>query len=81
MNHVADPVVTTMDYRVGRYEEPFRHYRVDWRKTTARTDTPDLLALFTEIIEWSAAQRMVDAETLAAHADLAEASFRTFPED
>ncbi len=80
MNHVADPVVTTMDYRVGRYEEPFRHYRVDWRRQLP-VRIGDLLALFTEIIEWSAAQRMVDAETLAAHADLAEASFRTFPED
>ncbi len=80
MSQIADRFTTTT-YRVGRFEEPFCHYRIDWRKTTARTDTPDLLKLFTDVIEWASAQSVVDAETLAVHADLAEASFRTLPSD
>jgi hypothetical protein len=64
--------------------EPFRHYAADWTLTSGRTDTPDLMGMFTrayeDAMQAEGAQAM-DAEMRAIHADLAEASLRSLPDD
>jgi hypothetical protein len=76
-------VATTPWARV-EIEEPFRHYAVDWGRTSARTDTPDLLGMFGQVYEdlmLAEGALAMDGETRAAHADLFEASLRTLPDD
>lgn len=73
--------MTTTDFRAPEISERYGRYRLVWASQPAtRTDAPDLMEYFRRTLDsltmrgWSSD---LDAETLAIHADLAKASFRT----
>ncbi len=72
------PVETT-DYRTEEIVEHFYSYGFNAASFSVRTDTPDLMGEFRE--QESEAYAAMNEESLAIHADLAEASFQSLPAD
>jgi hypothetical protein len=74
----------TIRYRVTQITEPFRHYHGDWGATSGRTDTPNLMEIFSEAEEEALlveGSREMAGESLAlAEANL-HASAETLPID
>ena len=60
--------------------ESFSKYRFDSRAASARTDAPDLMCVFRDAAALAEGYVVMRSEMEAAHADLAEASFKTLPD-
>jgi hypothetical protein len=67
--------------RTVRMEESFSRYDFDAQAVSTRTDTPDLMRVFRDEAHLAEGYKAGRDDVLAAHADLAAASFKTLPPD
>jgi hypothetical protein len=77
---------STIEHQAVEFHEPFCQYAIEWEILVRTTATPDLLEFFATAEQASDDRDLAsaygpesDAELLAAHEDLAEASFRSLP--
>lgn len=69
----------SVEGRTVSVTESFSRYRFDAQAVSGRTDTPDLMRVFRDEEVLAEGYVEMRSEHEAAHADLAEASFKTLP--